>query len=178
MHFAEPIVLLTAVHFHFTGFALPIVAGATGLALGKHEPIGHSTAERDIFRFVATGIIGGPAIVAAGFVFSSALLKLVGAWLLAIASIGLAGFLLSVLPWITPRLAKVLLSTSAVSLVVGMTLAATYAVGEFTERYWLLIPQMARLYGTANALGFTLCGLLGWALAAGTEKHVRKGLRR
>jgi len=176
MHFAEPIVLLTAVHFHFMGFALPIMAGATGRALGKREPIGYSAVERSTFRFVATGIIGGPAIVAAGFVLSSALLKLVGALLLAMASIGLAGFVLFVLPWIRPRLAKVLLSISAASLVVGMILAATYAVGEFTERYWLLIPQMARLHGTANALGFTLCGLLGWTLAAQTEKRLRKGL--
>lgn len=176
MHFAEPIVLLTAVHFHFMGFALPIVAGATGHELGKHEPIGYSALERNIFRFVAAGIIAGPAIVAAGFVLSSASLKLVGALLLATASIGLAGFLLSVLPRIGPRLTKVLLSISAMSLIVGMILAAAYAVGEFTERYWLLIPQMARLHGTTNALGFTLCGLLGWTLAVGTEERGRKGL--
>ena len=30
MHFAEPIILLTAVHFHFTGFALPVITAATG----------------------------------------------------------------------------------------------------------------------------------------------------
>jgi hypothetical protein len=175
MHFAEPIILLTAVHFHFMGFALPLVAGATGQELRTREPILYSVVERGIFRFVAMGIIGGPAIVAAGFVLEFALLKLVGALLLAVASIGLAGFLLPVLPWIRLRLAKVLLSVSAVSLVVGMILAATYAVGEFTERYWLLIPQMARLHGTVNALGFTLCGLLGWSLAAGTERRAQEG---
>jgi cbb3-type cytochrome oxidase subunit 1 len=174
MHFAEPIVLLTAVHFHFMGFALPIVAGCVGHALATREPIEYSAIERDIFRFVAAGIIGGPVIVATGFVLSSALLKLVGALLLAMASIGLAGLLLSLLPWIRPRLAKVLLSISAISLVIGMILAATYAVGEFTERYWLLIPRMARLHGTANALGFTLCGLLGWTLAVETAPAKRR----
>jgi hypothetical protein len=33
------------------------------------------------------------------------------------------------------------------------------------DSYWLLIPRRAWLHGTANALGFALCGLLGWALA-------------
>jgi len=33
------------------------------------------------------------------------------------------------------------------------------------DSYWLLIPRMAWLQGTANALGFALYGLLGWALA-------------
>ena len=54
-----------------------------------------------------------------------------------------------------------------------MILAATYAVGEFTERYWLLIPRMAGIHGTANALGFTLCGLLGWSLAVVKNKRAQ-----
>jgi hypothetical protein len=171
MHFAEPIILLTAVHFHFTGFALPLVAAATGHELRTGDRAAYSDAKRGSFRFVAACIVGGPVIVAAGFVLESALLKLIGALLLAAASIGLAGFLLSILQRIRPRLAKTLLTISAVSLIAGMILAATYAVGEFTEQYWLLIPRMARLHGTANALGFTLCGLLGWTLAAGTESR-------
>jgi hypothetical protein len=58
----------------------------------------------------------------------------------------------------------VLLGVSALSLVIGMMLVGAYAVGEYTERYWLVIPQMARFHGTANALGFALCGLSGWTL--------------
>jgi hypothetical protein len=54
---------------------------------------------------------------------------------------------------------------AAVSLLIGMTLVAAYAVGEFTGSYWLVIPQMTRFHGPANALGFALCGLLGWTLA-------------
>jgi YndJ-like protein len=57
------------------------------------------------------------------------------------------------------------LIVSAVSLLFAMVLAGIYAVGEFAQQYWLLIPQMARLHGMANALGFSLGGLWGWTLA-------------
>jgi YndJ-like protein len=60
----------------------------------------------------------------------------------------------------------VLLRISALSLVAGMMLVGVYAVGEFTGRYWLLVPEMARFHGTANALGFALCGLLAWTFAS------------
>ena len=100
MHFAEPIILLTAVHFHFTGFALPIIAGSTGHEWQAHQPIADSTVQRIVLRFAATGIIGGPPIVAAGFVLESALLKLAGAVVIAVASVGLAGLLLGLLPMI------------------------------------------------------------------------------
>ena len=170
MHFAEPIILLTAVHFHFTGFALPLVAGATGYVLRTRERPASSVIESNLFRFVAAFVIGAPAIVAAGFVLESALLKLVGALLLAVAAAALAGLVFRLLPCIRPRLAKVLLGISAASLAAGMALAATYAIGEFTERYWLLIPQMARFHGTLNALGFTLCGLIGWSFAEVKDK--------
>jgi hypothetical protein len=63
----------------------------------------------------------------------------------------------------------VLLGISAVSLAIAMTLVGIYTVGEFTGQYWLVLPQMARFHGTINALGFALCGLLGWALVRDLE---------
>ena len=75
-----------------------------------------------------------------------------------------------------------LLGISALSLTAGMTLVAAYAIGEFTQRDWLLIPQMTRFHGTANALGFALCGLLGWTLASNQldddSRHVIAETRR
>jgi hypothetical protein len=162
MHFAEPIILLTAVHFHFTGFALPVIAAATGRRLSTVAP--HSPSA-SLFPYVAAGIIAGPAILAGGFVLASPLWKLVAALFLATICILLSVLLFSVAPQIKPRSAQVLLSISATSLIFGMVLAGLYVIGDFTQRYWLLIPRMARLHGTANALGFALCGLAGWAFA-------------
>jgi YndJ-like protein len=164
MHFAEPIILLTAVHFHFTGFALPVVTAATGRALANRASRGVAAS---LFPYVAVGIVSGPAILAGGFVFGYPLWKLLAALFLATICIVLAAQLFSVVPRIEPRSAQVLLCVSAASLIIGMVLAGAYVVGDFTQRFWLLIPRMARLHGTTNALGFAFCGLLGWAIAYG-----------
>jgi len=156
--FAEPIVLLTAVHFHYTGFALPLIAGATGRALNFPPP-----RVPRLVRLVVLGILVGPVLLAAGFVFSP-VLKVCAAVLLAAATIGLSGLLVLALPRVRPRPAQALLVGAAGSLGAAMALAGVYAVGEFVQRYWLLIPQMARFHGVANGLGFTLCGLLAWTL--------------
>jgi YndJ-like protein len=161
MHFAEPIILLTAAHFHFTGFALPVITAATGRAFTNRAS---SSRFASAFPYVAAGIVAGPAILAGGFVFGSPLWKLLAALFLAVVCVFLAILILSVVPQIKSRAAQILLCASAVSLIVGMVLAGTYVIGDFTERYWLLIPRMARLHGTTNAIGFAFCGLLGWAI--------------
>jgi YndJ-like protein len=165
-HLKPQTVFLAVVHFHFTGFVLLVVAGATGRALRTLRPFADSAVARNTFRFVVAGIICGPILLAAGNILVIPLLKLVGALLLTVASIGLAGMLAALLPEIEPQPARALLTVSGLSLVAGMMLVGAYTVGEFTESYWLLIPQMARFHGTANALGFGLCGLLGWTLAS------------
>src|SRR4029077_19481508 len=162
MHFAEPIILLTAVHFHFTGFTLPVITAATGRALKNRAPHG---ALASLFPYVAGGIVSGPAILAGGFVFGYPLWKLLAALFLATICIVLAALLFSIVPRIEPRSAQILVCISASSLIVGMVLAGAYVIGDFTQRYWLLIPRMARLHGTTNAIGFAFCGLLGWTLA-------------
>lgn len=165
MHFAEPIILLTAVHFHFTGFALPVIAGATGLAISTPGRICQLC-----LRCAVAGILVSPSILAAGYVTSSEGLKMSAALLLAVSCVLLATLLFSILPRLRSRLARLLLAVAAVSLVGAMLLAAAYAVGQYTEQYWLLIPQMARWHGTANAFGFALCGLLAWVLETRAQR--------
>jgi hypothetical protein len=162
-HYPARTVLLAAVHFSFTGFVLPIVAGATANARRTAPgPAAHMLGS----TLVAAGILVGPAILAAANVRHSPALKLVGALLLVAASFGLAGQVGSVMRrrCMASRPARALVAISALSLIFGMLLVAVYAVGEATGRAWLTVPQMARLHGTLNALGFALCGLLGWAL--------------
>lgn len=174
MHFAEPIILLTAVHFHFTGFALPVITAATGRALATRAP--RSTLA-PLFPYVAAGIVSSPAILAGGFVFGYPLWKLLAALFLAATCVVLAALIFSVVPPTDPRSAQILLCVSASSLIIGMVLAGAYVIGDFTQRYWLLIPRMARWHGTANALGFALCGLAGWALANGERTQSAPPLR-
>ena len=157
MHLAEPIVLLTAVHFHFSGFGLAVIAGATGRALRAG-----STASK-IFRFVAIGLIGGTFLIAIGFL-TSPLVKVAAIALFAGNLSLLSMFLLTNLSTIRGGLARVLLGVAASSLAVGMALALLYGVGEYMGELLVSIPRMAKLHGPLNSIGFTLCALVGWAL--------------
>ncbi len=47
-----------------------------------------------------------------------------------------------------------------------MILAVDWALGQHTAIRALTIPQMAQVHGSLNALGFAVCGLLGWRLHA------------
>jgi hypothetical protein len=159
--FGTTIVLLTAVHFHFAGFAAPIIAGVAGRVVG-HAPRGL----RRAYQISAWSVIAGPPLLAVGITVSP-LMEIVTALVLA------GGLLvLSVLgatriaPAVRHRAATPLLMIASASLVVTMAAACTYALGEFLGRALVTIPQMALVHGVANALGFSLCGLLAWTVAA------------
>jgi hypothetical protein len=157
--FGDIVVLLTAVHFHYAGFAAPIMTSLTGQALPPT-----TTTTKWLYRVTAGGVIGGTPLVAAGITFSP-LLELIGAIVLATSLISLAYLLtVIVLPGMACRPAQVLLGVSAGSLVVGMLLTYAFAFSEFSGHYLINIPHMARFHGPANAVGFALCGLAGWNL--------------
>ena len=156
--FQEPIVLLTAVHFHYTGFATALIAGAT-VSFARH----HGRASRACSTVVVF-ILVLPFLLAAGFVFSP-LVKACAAVLLAAAMLGLAIAQLWACSLVPRSPAKPLLWISSASVISAMGLAGVYAVGEFMGKDWILIPRMATTHGLLNALGFVLPGLVGWSVA-------------
>jgi hypothetical protein len=157
--FDSAIVLLTAVHFHYAGFVLPLV---TGLAIRQ--------AKRGPVALAGVGVVAGVPLVAAGITMAQltfeSLVECWAAWLLAMAATATAALhiRLALQPaW--PRLVRGLWTLSALSLVAGMTLAALYGSRSFLPWYGLDVPWMRALHGTANALGFALAGLVAWTLA-------------
>ncbi len=169
MGFEEPIVLLTAVHFHNTGFAATVLVAA---AAEKFQ----GPRERAAMRAIAAGVMATPALIAAGFVFSPHL-KLAAALGLAISLIGLSLLTFVRLRSVTPASAGVLLGISAGSVVAGMVLSSIYATGDFAAREWISIPAMAVTHGVLNGVGFVLCGLLGWTLARSGSSEPRDSVR-
>jgi hypothetical protein len=155
--FGDTIVLLTAVHFHFAGFAAPLLAGMTGRVLSrrKHPII--------LFRLAAAGIIGGIPLVAAGITVSP-LLALIGA---GVISFGLALLAALTIGWVLPAresfLQQFLLTVSALSSLSAMGLACAYAYSIVTRSVILDIPTMALSHGLLNAFGFVTVGLLVWS---------------
>lgn len=151
--FSDDIVLLTAVHFHYAGFAALTILGMTG-----------RFAEGMVYRAAAWGTITGIPFLALGLTFSASL-ECAAALLLASSLVSAAGITaLVVLRRVAHRTARVMLAVSAASVVAGMLFAGIYALGRYNGRDWIDIPEMAAVHGVINALGFSMFGLVGWNL--------------
>jgi hypothetical protein len=150
---AAPFVQLTAIHFHFAGFAASLLAGcavrwrASGVSI-----------------LAAALIVVGPPIVALGFTtdgrlqIAGAVVLTAGLWLLAWEIVRRIG------PGIG-GLAGTLLIVSALATLAPMILAVQWAVGASYATSALSIPEMARWHGVTNAVGFAFLGVLAWRLA-------------
>ena len=158
LNFDSAIVTLTAVHFHYAGLLLPLVAGL---------------AQRELFFFrfasrAAVGVVLGVPAVALGITATQ-----LGAGPSVEAGAGcglaLAGMAVGILH---VRIAsdrgkaagtRALFAIGGISLFIAMVLAGVYAAREFiTPLPSLGIPQMRLFHGMLNALGFGLCSVLAW----------------
>jgi hypothetical protein len=156
--YGETIILLTVIHFHFAGFAAPIIAGLTGklLAMTKHPP-------GRIYTFIVFALVAAMPLVAAGITFSpwlgliGTLLLSAGLVLLAVLTIG------RVLPAVPFLGARLLLLIAALSICTAMVLACLYAYSLVAHVLILRIPTMAMTHGLLNAFGFATCSLVAWS---------------
>jgi YndJ-like protein len=157
--YGETIILLTVVHFHFAGFAAPIIAGLTGkvLATTKHPP-------GSMYAFVVLAIVGAMPLVAAGITFSP-WMGLAGTLLLSAGLVTLAVLTVGrVLRVVTARSARLLLLIAALSSCTAMVLACLYAYSLVAHVLILRLPTMAMTHGLLNAFGFATCSLLAWSI--------------
>src|SRR5580692_3843633 len=154
--FREPIVLLTAVHFHFAGFASAVLAGLT------YERFRESR-WRAALKAAILAVVCGPGILGLAVLFGPKV-KLVAALLIALGQFGLAAGMVGVGIAAKGRGGRWLLFVASASVAAGMILAAVWAVGEYPLQAFVNIRQMAEFHGVLNAAGFVLCGLLGWCL--------------
>lgn len=145
------LVLLTAVHFHFAGLAATAIVG--------------SSARARLGAAALAGTLAAPVLVAAGFV-ALPLLQVVGAVV----------FTLALMAWslqagranATPApaapgagaVAGAAWLVARASVWVSMPLATWWATGYVVGFPAPSIPVMAATHGVANAVGFSLCGLL------------------
>jgi hypothetical protein len=152
--FSPAIVLLTAVHFHYAGCALPLLAAAT---LRSRATLS------SLDRCMLLCLIGGVPAVGLGISLSPHL-EVVAAIVLSLGCLILAARQIRA-AWTTHNPTRVSLTLiSSLSLVSAMVLAAIYAVGEFTGHRWLDIPTMIRTHGAFNTFGFAACGIAAWSI--------------
>lgn len=151
MGFHEPLVLLTAMHFHFAGFCASSLAGLSGrLALPP-----------TLYRLIVTGVLSGIPLLALGIAFWPPL-ELAAAAVFAL-SLGTLALLWLLRPPAAP-LARWLLRGAALAVLASMGFALCFALAEFLGQIWVTIPQMAHYHGALNALGFALPGLTAFYL--------------
>jgi hypothetical protein len=157
LDYGEHVPLLTAIHFHYAGFASPILVGFVG-----HELRAAGSRLWPVYVGAASLVIVGPAVVALGI----AGVRTIEAPAAAILAAGTATVALlalaAVVRRIRPALARALLAVSSASAIAAMALAFLYAVGNPLDISAIGLEDMVRWHGSFNALGYVFCGLLAW----------------
>jgi hypothetical protein len=155
--FGEPLVLLTAVHFHTAGFVL-LVAGAEAW---RARPT----------RWLELGLVAvvvGTPLTALGFFglpplnWAGAVLVAGGGLLIGFGHLAAAGRVAGPARW--------LLRLAGVALLCSMPLAAAYATANVAGIAGPDLELMARVHGTVNVLGFAIPATAGWVLALGSAR--------
>jgi hypothetical protein len=155
------IVEMTAVHFHFTGFAATLMAALLLVRLRDDRGIARRVAMASSLLLVA-----GSPVLAMGWATPVHVLQVFGAILVAAGVVASATvmFLGSArLVGSTP--ARVLLRLSALAPLLPMVLAVEYSAGHVFGFPTLDIQGMALIHGDLNALGFSLLGLVAWTIS-------------
>ena len=150
--FSTTIILLTAVHFHFAGFVLPL-AGALAY---RRRPT------RWLEAAIGAVVVGIP-VTALGF-FGLPLANWVGAVLTATGGLGIGVATLVIARTLVGGGATIFAVIAGASLLISMPLAVIYATGTLTGAAWLGMDLMARIHGGLNAIGFALPAMLAWTL--------------
>ncbi|NYF25475.1 YndJ family protein [Sporosarcina sp. JAI121] len=147
--FSPLITWLTAIHFHYSAFLLPIFIGLLGRL---YKP--------RIYRIVCSILLVSPLIVAIGITFSRWIeLLSVGLYI-----VGLGGIILIACK--TPfenQLQKWLVRISFGTLGVTIIFSLLYALGNGFGLTAVNIDFMLRFHGVLNCLVFALFGIVGWS---------------
>ncbi len=156
--FTPSIVLLTALHFHYAGFAFPLLLG-----LAAQQWPG------PLFRWAVWLTLASVPLTALGITVS----QLTGWFVpetIAAATVVLAGFLGAwgylQMSWTgaLPFGARIAWTLLGLGLFFSMSLALGYALRPWYPLALLNIPAMRAWHGTVNALVVTGLGLTGWVL--------------
>lgn len=160
MGFSQTITLLTAVHFHYAGFVLPMLA--TLLLREKTEL-------KPWERLAVWGVILGIPLTAVGITTTqfqlSPIIEIICVTVMACSAF-LIGFSYLQEGWVfRDKIIGVLWGLCGLALIAGMTLALCYGWRTVVVIPQLTIPWMYAVHGSLNAIGFALPGVLAWYLS-------------
>ncbi|WP_408007851.1 YndJ family protein [Pseudalkalibacillus sp. A8] len=170
MEFSTAIIQLTAIHFHFSAFVLPIFNGMIGRFLLHQNGRFSKT-----YRLATFGILAGPILIAIGITYSRIFEFLsVGIFVLALILYCIEIFT-NVLPKIS-WLPRVFLSLSNSALIVTLALSFTYGFSRALNVLIISIPNMVVFHGIGNAFVVVFCGIVGWLLINPKPEYSHYGI--
>jgi hypothetical protein len=175
--FSKDTILFTAAHFHYIPLTALILTGLTGQALREDHQRRRLWL---IYRVIAAGMIVYPLLVAAGITLTqitgSRIVETVAAILLAINVLLLSALSLRfVVPHTASLLGKALLTISGCTVLLSMSFAGAYALGNATGAWSITTVQMVAMHGWVNALAFGFCGLAGWCIKRTQQERPAEG---
>jgi hypothetical protein len=155
------IVEMTAVHFHFTGFAATLMAA---LLLGRMRQ--ESGMARSVATAAALLLVAGSPVLALGWATPVHVFQVAGAILVATGVVATSAVLFfRSTSLVESTTARVLMRLSALAPLLPMVLAVEYSAGHVFGFPTLDIQGMALIHGDLNALGFSLLGLVAWTIS-------------
>ncbi|MGG0724836.1 YndJ family protein [Bacillus mycoides] len=168
MHFSSDIVLLTAAHFHYSAFLLPLSAGL----LGRKRERGSKLYDAIMFIIVIS-----PMTVAIGITY----LRVFEFFAVFVYLFAIYGY--GVYVWRTKFNAistKILLTLSSSTLMVTIMFSLIYSYGNFKQVMTITIAQMVWIHGVVNGIGVALPAFVGWMIekSAPNYKYYGKPMSR
>ncbi|SHF91629.1 YndJ family protein [Ornithinibacillus halophilus] len=146
--FSTMLTWLTAIHFHYSAFLLPIFLGFLGRIYSSKA-----------YNVICVLILVSPIIVALGITFSttiellSVLIYIVGIYSL---------ILFSYKATFRNHWQKWFIRVSFMALGITILFSLVYAFGNFSNNYTITIDFMLRFHGLINVGAFAAVGLIGW----------------
>ncbi|UYO37141.1 YndJ family protein [Bacillus zhangzhouensis] len=162
MTFSPIIVLLTAIHFHYSAFFIPLFYGLLGRQREK---------ETALYNAAGWVILLSPVMIAVGISFSrlfdtfSVMLYVIALYLYGIFCMK-TRFRLTV--------AKGLVVFSSCALMGTIVLSFLYSAGMLMRVTYISIDQMIWFHGSINAFFVILPGLIGWLIEGPKDQLKQK----
>ncbi|PGX11649.1 YndJ family protein [Bacillus sp. AFS033286] len=168
MQFSSDIVLLTAAHFHYSVFLLPLSAGLIGREREKRSKV------YDAIMFI---IVISPMTVAIGITYSR-IFEFFAVFLYFCAIYGYGIYV-----WRTKFnaiSAKIFLIISSSTLMVTIMFSLIYSYGNLKQVMTITIAQMVWVHGVVNGIGVALPAFVGWMMekSAPNYKYYGKPMSR
>ncbi|MCA0972568.1 YndJ family protein [Halobacillus litoralis] len=166
--YSQTIVQLTAIHFHYAAFVLPLAVGFFGRFRAEANRVRKTYMNRP-YAILVAGVLAGPFLVAIGLDFGPPVeVFTVGFYVLILVWLSVWWFWISVE---LPSWASSAVRLASFLLVGTMGLSFTYSLGLMSEAFSVSIRQMVSYHGLINAFAFSL--LVTWAFrrTASPQRH-------